>query len=180
MYLYRVGQLYSPTRKKWEEHVEYNFRAGAHELRLFFFQPTPEEIKAVLSDPCKFALYVYQDIIFFCFRFGHLPWSDSGSSIHLVPQDERISPPDPDKVEERFLLHVFLVDADTGILKAIRVVSFSPQFTRALHAALWRQLSNPFPEMSEYERQAKRIYNNYTSKEIAEKLSFVRCEGGEA
>ena len=179
-HLYEVGKLYSQKGKtRWDEHVEYNFLAKAHELRLFYKSPSEKEIENVRTGVAQFALYPYLDVIFFCFKFGDDPWSDSVSSIHLIPEDERMLPDDVDNAQERGLLHTFLVDADTGILKAMRVVSFSAQFSRAMNAAIWQQHERPFPSDTEYNAQAQRIYNQYSSSQIANKLAIIRCKGGD-
>ena len=108
-----VGRPYSLTRSRWPEGVDYNYRAEQHELRLFFDSPRPSEIKDITKNPARFALAVSGDVIFFCYKFGALPWSDATYSIHLVPADQQTLPPvtGPD---ERALLTVILIDALTG------------------------------------------------------------------
>lgn len=177
-HLYEVGKLYSPNRTKWDENVEYNYRSGAHELRLFCPSPIAKEIADVQSGQVRLALYPYLDVIFFCFKFGEQPWSDSPYNINLVPADERQLPEDADTAEQRRLLTTFLIDANTGILKVIRVVSMSPQFTRMIHAAIWKQNEQSLPD--NYDAQIQRIYAANTSSQIAGRLAIVTCRGGEA
>lgn len=176
-HLYEVGKLYHPDRRKWGENVEYNYRGGAHELRLFYPSPTIMEIEAVRSGEAKFALYPYLDVIFFCFKFGDQPWSDSPYNIHLVGEAERQLPSDVDNADQRALLTTFMIDANTGILKAMRAVSLSSAFTRALHAAIWKQHEQPFP--ADYDAQIQRVYGSHTSNQIANKLAIVKCKGGD-
>lgn len=88
MYKYEVGKPYFPGKSHFPENVEYNYRSGAHELRLFYPSPTSKEIADVQSGEARFALYPYMDVIFFCFKFGEQPWSDSPYNIHLVGEDE--------------------------------------------------------------------------------------------
>lgn len=177
-HLYQVGKLYSPNRTKWPENVEYNFRSGAHELRLFYPGPTAKEIADVLSGQVRLALYPYMDVIFFCFKFGEQPWCDSPYNINLAPADERQLPEDADRAEQRRLLTTFLIDANTGILKVIRVVSMSPAFTRALHAAIWKQSEQPLS--ANYDAQIQRVYAANTSSQIVGRLAIATCRGGEA
>lgn len=150
-HLYEVGKLYHANRTQWPENVEYNYRDGAHELRLFYLSPPPKKVADVQNGQVRLALYPYLDVIFFCFRFGDQSWSDSPYNVNLVPAAQRQMPEDADTAAERRLLTTFLVDAATGILRAIRVVSMSPQFTRALHAAIWKQTGRPLP--SDYDAQ---------------------------
>lgn len=170
---YEVGKLYSPSRSNWPENVEYNFRGGAHELRLFYPSPTVKEIADIQSGQVRLALYPYLDVIFFCFKFGDQPWSDSPYNYNLVPADERQLPEDADNVTQRRLLTAFLVDANTGILRAIRAVSMSPAFTRALHAEIWKQSEHFLP--ANYDAQIERVYASHASAAIAN-LAIATCQ----
>lgn len=176
MVIYKVGEPYSSTKTHWPEGIDYNYRAGQHELRLFRRTPSPQEITDVKSGESRFALAVERDIIFFCYKFGQGPWGDCGFSIHLVPEAERILPELPAE-NERVLLTTLLIDAETGLLKAIRVVSLSPKFTRKLHQAILDQAARPFPD--DYDRQAEATYRRYTSARLASDRAIVRCIGGE-
>jgi hypothetical protein len=48
--LLMVGKPYHAARRTWPEGADYNFRLGAHELRLFVTSATPKEIAAVPKD----------------------------------------------------------------------------------------------------------------------------------
>lgn len=180
MHKIQVGQPYSLRRSSWPETPQYNYRAGGHDLRLFYSRPRPPEIASVQEGEARFALAIYRDVIFLCYRFGeHIPWSDCTYSWHLVDEAGRTLPPDWTEPEARALLTTVLVDADTGIVKALRVTSFSPSFTRQLHDAIRKQANRPWPGSEEYDRQWAHIYNAYTSSQIATKLALVRCKGGD-
>ena len=85
-----------------------------------------------------------------CYRFQHpaggIPWSDAPSHYHLVPQAERIPPPEPGQLtpESRALLEVILVNATGGQIRAMRQLSLSPEFTRAMFRAIAHQAARPF------------------------------------
>ena len=177
-HLYTVGHPYVAGRHTWPEWAEYNYRGG-HELRLFWRNPLPHEVAAVRSGTAHFAIYPLHDVIFFCYRFQPMGWSDSGFTIHLVGDAERGFPDDFNSPEERQLLTTILVDAATGVVRVLRVCTFSPAFTRALHAAIWAQLEKPFCGRDEIERQGQSLYSRYTSADIATKLAIAKCKGGE-
>ena len=175
MHLIEVGQPYSQTRRTWPETVQYNFRGGSHELVLFYASPHPAEVAGVQTGRAAFALATYMDLIFLCYKFGDLPWSDAAYSWHLVSEEDREPAPDWPEKDARALLTTILVDAKTGIVRALRASTFSPAFTRALHDAIRAQAARPWPGHEEYERQGRR----YTSAQIAHKLAKMRCVGGE-
>ncbi len=174
---YQVGQPYSPTKKHWPEGVDYNYRAGQHELSIFMRTPSAGEIQSIETGPARFALAIIGDIIFFCYRFGSGPWGDCGFSIHLVPEEKRRLPPPPASNTERALLTTMLIDAETGILKVIRATTFSPRFTQRLHKAITEQAGKAFPP--NYDAQGEAVYRRYTSAELAKNMAQARCRGGE-
>jgi hypothetical protein len=179
VYALTVGKPYIEGKTGWPEAVEYNYRGGAHELRLFYPDLRPAEVADVQEGPARFAFAVAGDVIFFCWKFGGQPWSDSTYSIHLVPEDERQAPPDWQAAEARAALTVILVEAKSGLVAALRYVSFSPDFTRRLHAAIRKQYGQPWPGDDDYLAQAKRIYAQYQSDRIASALALARCKGGD-
>lgn len=178
MTIYRVGEFY-PTasgKRHWPEGVDYNYRSGQHELRIFMRTPSRQEIADIKSGESRFALAVERDIIFFCYQFGQGPWGDCGFSIHLVPEAERILPEIPAE-SEHALLTTLLIDAETGILKVLRATSLSPKFTQRLHRAILEQAAAPFPD--DYHQQAEKVYKHYTSAQLALDRARVHCRGGE-
>ena len=179
MTIYRVGELYpSPSGKRhWPEGVDYNYRGGEHELRLFYRSPSAAEIADTKTGEARFAIAVEGDIVFFCYRFGGQPWGDCGFSIHLVPENERVLPPEQIGPEERALLNVILIDAENGVIRALRAVSLSPKFTAKLHAAIRAQAARPLP--ADYDAQAEAIYRRYDSAALAQQRAAVRCRGNE-
>lgn len=178
MALYEVGKPYVPSRTQWPEAVEYNFRGGEHELRMFLGRPSPAEVVGISRGPCEFGLYVDGPVIFFLYRFpgAGLEWSDAPYSIHLVTEAERIEPEVHVTDETRALLHVVMVDAESGIVRALRAVTLSPALTEALHGAIRRQLEVGLDPG--YDRHLAWVYSALTSRQMVER-AVARCRGGE-
>ena len=174
-----VGKPYIPGRTNWPEGVDYNFRAGSHEMRMFFRSPTRREVEAVRKGRCEFGLVVDGPIIFLLYRFHPaIDWSDATYSWHLVPETERTLP-QPEGAETRALLHVDLIEADSGLVRALRVVTFSPAFTRALHSAIRQQAASPWPGREAYDDALASVYKRYpTSKDLLRR-AVARSVGGE-
>ena len=166
LYLYEIGKLYSP-RTKWPELAQYNFRGGEHELILFLNAPTRDEIYDVKKGAAHLALYVERNLIILLYKFGQsIRWSDAPYSIHLVPKEERVEPAATDE-NSWALLHILLVDASNGILKAMRVISLSPEFTSALHRAIKDQAAMPFT-VDSYNAELAGLYAGYSSETLAQ------------
>ncbi|MBS1807572.1 MAG: hypothetical protein JST84_05210 [Acidobacteria bacterium] len=157
--------------------MAYDYRAGHYQLVLCYNHPTPAEIQAAAADPAEFALKVVGPVIFVCFRFGRsIPWSDAPFSIHLAPEAVAEIPA-PATRETRILLQVFLVDASTGILKAMRAFTFSPAFSRALEAGIAKQQEQPF-DRPIYDQSINQVQRQFTSHQLAASAA-ITCRGGE-
>lgn len=193
MQLLRVGEPYILGRRTWPEGAEYNYRAGGHELRFFWANPTPEEVEGIRIGQAGFALLVTGPVIWFLYQFqGACAWSDAPYSWHLVRGEDRVVPPTPWEPERRVrtlpdmawtpetraLLHVTLVDAATGIVRALRVLTLSPEFTRALHKAILEQTVTRWDEQ-EYEDVRERAYEMYPATEAMVRNAAVHCRGGD-
>ncbi len=179
MTVLEVGRPYIVGRRKWPEGVEYNCRSGGHELRLFFDSPSASEIEAVRIGECEFALVMEGPVIFLMYKFGvAINWSDAPYSWHLVPEDQRTLP-EPEGPETRALLQVVLIDAASGLVRALRALTFSPVFTRALHAAIRAQADMIWAGKASYDAALADAYRRYPASTDLLRGAVARTFGGE-
>lgn len=178
LYRHRVGQPYMAGRAAWPEASEYNWRGGAHELRLFWRTPSDREVESVRRGEAQFAFAVDGPILFFLYRFGDgaMDWSDAPYSAHMVPPEQRQDPPDL-APGQGMLLTTILVDAGTGLVRAIRATSMGPHFSRELHAAIRRQMADPF-DQGTYDRHLERVYARSSTRDLL-KQARARTKGGQ-
>ncbi|MCL4722643.1 MAG: hypothetical protein KJZ90_00010 [Rhodocyclaceae bacterium] len=172
-----IGQPFSPERMKWDDgRFEYRFFKGNHLLQVCLSSPKQSEIDAFRSGKMNIGLYVERNVIFFLFRIeGCMDWSDQALSIQLVPSTDRELP--PLKPGMRTLLSMVLVDADTGLVAALRAVTFSPQFTRLMNQAQSRQLDLPF-DADEHQAVIADVYRRFpNSKELAKAAMVIEKAG---
>jgi hypothetical protein len=178
MQLLKVGQPYMPERRSWPEAADYNFRSGQHELQLFLSGPTPGEVAAIQAGPVEFGMSVEPEGLFVVTRFGRTLAFDSSYQWHRVDPAERVPPPPHEETSPalRAVLAIVLVDASTGIVRALRAVSYSPEFTRALHRAIADQAAAPF-DAQVHERWAAGLHRFTTLQLWGE--TTIRCKGGD-
>jgi hypothetical protein len=139
----------------------------------------PKEIEAVGQDEAEFGLYCENSIVFLLYRFGEtLPWSDSAFSWWNVSEEDRKIPAPQANPAERILLKIILIEAATGIVKAIRVTTPSPDFTEKLHDAIRRQAKGEEFSCAEFVARSLAVYANQTPAALAA-LSNVKTKGGE-
>jgi hypothetical protein len=178
MYLLAVGKPYRPGRRAWAEGANYNYRSGEHGLGMFVADPTLKEVAAVESGPVEFGLMVEQEGLFVVTRFGRTLSFDCSYQWHRVDPAERVSPPPTEETSSalRALLQIVLVDASTGLVRALRAVSYSPEFTRAIHRAIAAQAAAPF-DATAHDRWADGMMR-YTTAQLWDRCT-IRCRGGD-
>jgi hypothetical protein len=178
MHSYAVGSLYHPDRPRWPEGSQFLCRSGSPELLLFFDTPAAAELADVARGRAEFALLdETHAVMFLLWRFGTLPWSDSPFSWWRLFEAERVLPVELPTPESRYLLPVLLVDAATGIVRAIRTISLSPDFSRQLRAALENQLLHP-EAAGDYDAAIEKAYRRYPQTQLMVARAIARCEGG--
>lgn len=179
MHLLKVGKPYIDGRKGWPETVEYNFRRGEHELRMFLRSPSNEEVEAVARAECEFALVYEAPVIIVLSRFGlAIPWREAPFSWYLVPESERVLP-DPKTNRTPMQLLVILVEASSGIVLATRALRLTVEFTSALHAAIRSQAAAGWPGHAAYDRALASIHRQCPHGTDLLRHALARCHGGE-
>lgn len=177
-----VGQPLVPGRASWPEGSDFNLYDAGLELRLFFTSPSRAEVRGVKTGTCEFALYHHEPAaggpVFLLWHFAGIPWSDSPFTVFLVPENRRVMPSAADTGETRGVLQVILTGADDGIVRAIRAVSWSPEFTRAMLGAIRAQASTPWPGPAEYDRLLAGAYRQYPTTEAMLGAATCRTRGG--
>lgn len=179
MQIVAIGKPLFEGRTELPEAVEYNYQAGDHTLLLSMKNLHPKEVEAVREREAEFGLYCENGLIFLLYRFGEaLPWSDSAFSWWNVAKEDRRIPLSPLDPAERILLKIILAEASTGVVKAIRVTTFSPEFTEKLHCAIREQAKGEEFSREEFVARAFKIYEKQTPAELAAK-AIVKTKGGE-
>lgn len=179
MQIVAIGKPLFEGRDELPEAIEYNYQAGDHTLLLSMKNLHPKEIEAVRETPAEFGLYHENGMIFLLYRFGEvLPWSDSAFSWWNVAEEDRRIPPPQENPAERILLKIIMVEATTGVVKAIRVTTFSPEFTEKLHCAIREQANGAEFSRKEFIARGLAIYENKTPADFAAN-AIVKTKGGD-
>jgi hypothetical protein len=71
---------------------------------------------------------------------------------------------------------MILIESRNGIIKALRAMSYSPEFTRTFHRAIADQIALPYDQV-EHERKVESITRQFTTDELWAKCQH-RCESG--
>ena len=162
-----VGRLYSPTRTRWPETPHLRLSPAGCELTLFLTEPTAEEASEVATGAVSFAWSMA----------GQCQCCASGS-VRCRGWTPRSSPGRCPKASAASLLatrisdvvlQVTLVDAATGIVKAMRVAAWTPDFAEQVRETLRRQLAIP-ADHDAAARQVRAMYQ-HNSQQLAEQTT---------
>lgn len=179
MQIVAIGKPLFEGRTELPEAIQYNYQAGDHTLLLSMKNLHPKEIEAVRQDEAEFGLYCENSIVFLLYRFGEiLPWSDSAFSWWNVSEEDRRIPAPQANPAERILLKIILIEAATGIVKAIRVTTLSPAFTEKLQDAIRQQATGEEFSRAEFIARSLLVYENKTPFDLAA-TAVVKTKGGE-
>lgn len=160
-----VGKLFEPGQTRYSEEIKFEFTQGGPVLLIFFGNLKQKEIAAVRTGKLKFGFYECGNVIFTLAKFEGIPWMDAPYSIHLSPPFKFAEELDTDE-RAGFGLQIYLVDADTGILQAIRLVGLDHNFSLKFREAILKQKAAPFSSDT-YQFKINSAYEQYSSKDMA-------------
>ena len=167
----QVGEIYSSKHTQYSEATQYCYYNGVHDLALFWKSPSLKEISGFLSQPVEISLYVEQSVLFLLYRIVDIcEWSDVAYNIHQLRAEELAIP--TDVPGNRARLQMTLVNADSGIILAKRLLSISPAMTQALRHTLQEQMQSPLSRI-EYEAQVQQAYARYPDSDVMLKNAWM-------
>ncbi|HTY24017.1 MAG TPA: hypothetical protein VMC85_12855 [Desulfomonilaceae bacterium] len=175
MQILAIGQPFDPAFNQWPEGCHYNYDDSGHWLHYFYNNPSEQEISSIQRGEALFGLYISGPVIFLLHRFGKMPWNDAPYSWWLVAQEFRKIPEISDELHA--LLRVVMVDTATGLVVALRGLTFSAEFTRYLHEAIVNQSKQPC-SLSQHDLIVREVYLTLSTHDLVRRCEIV-CKGGE-
>ncbi len=166
-----VGKPF-PGGKGHSENVIFEMDDSGAALLVFFNSPTEDEIsqfKQGSSFEIKFV--ALGNIIMITTKVGNLEWMDSPYNPHLSPGLTRFTIP-MDK--EGLALNLILVDTKTGLVKSLRIIGLSNDFSRKILGEMMDQKAKVFNHES-YLKEVNQIFAKYQTRDIV-KMSVAWCK----
>lgn len=169
--IYTVGQKVDNFILN-EESVKFDLDDAGAILLVSFNQPTPREIEQFNANK-NFEIRFTElgNVMMVTAKIGNLEWIDAPYNIHLSPNLSKFILPDKDT---GLALTLVLVDSQTGIVQALRVMGLSTNFTKKLIGAALEQKRTEFDE-TEYYKKIQSIYGKYKTSEIV-RMSIGYCK----
>lgn len=137
-----------------------------------YLKPSSQEIyEYTNSKNIEFRYLVLDGVLFFLLKIGTLKWQEAPYNISLM-RDCTIT---KTKIieQEGFPIYIYLVEAETGILKSQRLLKLDTQFSRGLQNEI-NALRNQAISISDWNNRLNRIYQKYSTEELV-RLSDKSC-----
>lgn len=177
MAVYRVGHPYHPGVGQWPEAAQLRITPAGVELALFWSRPAPGESAAVRAGVAQFAWVDTERIAVLLARFGEDEdaWVDCP---YHPAQDPQARPPVV-AAGQPLLVRVVLVDADTGVVAALRALTWPPGFAHRVAQTVNRLLAVPAAPAA-IDAVLDALYIRYPhTDDLLLAHDVARCVGGE-
>ncbi len=166
---YEVGKPLVKGVTRYPESSKFDFTQAGPVLIQFYYKPTKEEVESIVNGKFQIGFTSRTgEVVFILSKFDDWPWSDAPYSVHLSK---------PFTFQEMtetqgFGLHIILVDAATGIVKAMRMVGLPHRFSKKLQKAIEEQKKTPFNEVA-YDAKLGILYRRYTTEDLVEMADAI-------
>lgn len=128
-------------------------------LVLIWGNPRPDEIRAVQSETALFSVCrLSTDLLFLCYRFGDMPWSDQPYHRALEVRARGVFSLPEFWPGQLLLLTVVLVEAESTIVRALRQLTLGPEASQVLLETAAEQAELP----ANYDEQIQQTYQVLT------------------
>jgi len=176
MHQYAVGQPYHPDRTRWPEVAQLRLTPAGADLTVFLATPTSAEIAGVRDGRAQFGWIDAEHTAVLAYRFHPgIPWSDAPYTPHREVTAAHVPDTNPG---EHLLLHVVLVDAATGLVAAMRAVTWPHRFVAAVRSTVARLATATFSPAAADANLAELFARYPATDALVRQRADVTCTGG--
>jgi len=162
MYTFKVGEPFPLPGPK-QDNVTFSVEPYTMMLIYRYSRPTEEEIREFSKGTFEMAVTEMRDAMFVLSRFGRMRWADAPYSTHLSDSVKKL--PDLPEDSKGYSLDAFLVDCNSNVLKAHRLVRLAPEFYHKFRAALMKDMEKPF-DFPAYQKTVDQVFAAYTTADL--------------
>ncbi|MGV8847002.1 hypothetical protein [Tessaracoccus sp.] len=172
---YMVGELFNPQRTSYED-GDYLAIDNQVMLTITMSSPTPAEVQQFRTGKARFGWVDSEHVGMLCLQLGLLPWADAPFTPHLCRTPP--SPPAAYRTGRQQIVTLVLVDGATGIIHAMRGVSWPSRFVDAVGATVTRMLASP-PSLVSHDAAIATLYARYPRPvDLVRQRADITCTGG--
>jgi len=135
---------------------------GAFNILSYLCSPSAEEIEAWRQGTFRYGVFRYEDVPFFVAQFDEIELEYDAPLNVLKIQADRV---EQWLADQGNAVLFFLIDADTNILKAQRLIGMEPEFMQVFKRMCAEQIKS-YREIEEVERAIERGYHNHSTSDM--------------
>ncbi len=161
---FKVGEAFPLPPVTWEGAV-FSIEPYTMTLTYRYRKPTEEEIREFKTGSYELAVTELRNIIFFLSRFGRLGWADAAYNPNLSDSEKRL--PDLEEGHKGYSIDAFLVDLDTNILVARRLIRMDPRFSAKFKKLIEQSISRKDSfDRNQFEELVQALYAQYSTQDL--------------
>jgi len=168
----KIGGVYQGAQSK-SEGCYFDITDSGAIMILNFCDPTQKEIDAVGKPGALEVRFTrIDDILFLVWKFADIPWVETPYNIQYSRLLTKLDVP---KEDEGLSILIMLTDKSTGIIKSLRLIGLSTDFTKLLYAEILQDYKNPSPKFKtsgDYTLAFMQIQKKYTTVDIAKRAKY--------
>lgn len=162
-----LGKLFNEGVTKYKEGIVFDIDDKGSNLIIRFNTPSNSEIKAIKQGKLKCGYYTEGEAIFMLFKFEGIQWMDAPYSVKLSKNSTKIQDINDG---QGLALNIYLIDANTGVLKSMRLVGLPTAFSRKLKSVVERQRLMSFEN---YHQTINTVYMKYPTKKLVDYADLI-------
>lgn len=155
-----VGKLFKEGKTHYSEGTLFDVTDSGINFIAFYDRPTSKEKEAFKKGSIQYGFAEIDNVLMMLFRFGSQQWMDVPYNVQL---SKNLTHLEQVGQGEGFALHIYLVDAATGILKVQRLVGLDSGFSRVFREEIIKQSK---ADLSDYKSILEGIFNTYKTEDL--------------
>lgn len=170
MIKYEVGKQFPTSNQaKGMEVCRSETNSNFFDILYYIKEPTGSDIQIWKKGKLRYGVYVTADIPFFIVDFPASNWNfDVNTNIFKVKEDQR----DTWLNSEANMISLFLIDADTNTLEAIRIISIEKNIAELYRDALEEQ-ENTYNNAEEVDNKMRSILELITTEKMMQRCKII-------
>ena len=162
-----VGKLFQEGKTHYAEGTKLDVTDSGIDFIAFYNKPTSKEKEAFKKGSIQYGYAEIDNVLMMLFRFGSQQWMDVPYNVQL---SKNLTHLEQVGQGEGFALHIYLVDAASGILKVQRLVGLDSGFSRIFRENLIKQSK---ADLSNYKATLQGIFNTYQTEDLVAQAKII-------
>lgn len=167
---YAVGKQFPVNRKKHGDGCVFEYLSIGPAILIYYSNPTDSEIKMIKNQEAEIGFFNFECILYVIANIaGNIVECPFNVNLHSESQTIK-------SMGLKQNLAIFLIDADTNVIKVMRLVRMPQDFANALWDSVSSQFDAAF-DKNQYNYLIDAVESRYSVKELSQYIQYsMHCE----